>query len=101
MKRIQYPVINIRHTAAVAFRNSKTTEKKSTYTVVAIDVEDVDDEDGAVHDQEEDGEVVGVDGRQQGLSQHGHTVYGENFTNVKGSYGSSYIKKTLDFRNLF
>ena len=51
MKRIQYPVINIRHTAAVAFRNSKTTEeKKSTYTVVAIDVEDVDDEDGAVHD---------------------------------------------------
>ena len=58
--------------------------------IVAVDVEDVDDEDWAVHDQEEDGEVVGVDGRQQGLSQHGHSIYGEIILLIFNSVCSSF-----------
>ncbi len=42
---------------------------RSMHLVVAVDVEYVDDEDGPVHEEQEDGEVVGVHRRLQRLCE--------------------------------
>jgi hypothetical protein len=42
---------------------------------VAIHMKDVDYEYGPVHDEEEDGQVVRVNRRHQGLSKHRYTLY--------------------------
>jgi hypothetical protein len=42
---------------------------RTEHLVVAVDVEYVDDEDGPVHEEQEDGEVVGVHRRLQRLCE--------------------------------
>ncbi len=53
-----------------------TSPGASTDLVVTVDVEYVGEEDGAIHDQEQDGQVVGMYCRLQALREHGGDTEG-------------------------